>query len=1691
MAGGVAVAELFAEIGADVSGFDKALGKVNSDMGMFGKSMSAIGAGVTTALAVATTAAVGLGVGIGAAVSKAASMEQGIANIAAVMGLAKDETQPLKDLITDLGLDPKLKVTAVEAADAIEMLGKNGLTLDQIMSGAARSTVLLANSTGGTFAGSADIATDVMAQFNISASDMNRAVDQITGVTVASKFSIDDYGLAIAQAGGVASSVGVSFEDFNAAIVATSPSFASGSDAGTSFKTFLQRLVPQSNAAADAMRKLGLFSGLTGSEFDKTQEKIQKIQQKISDLDPTSKGYSKRLGELQREQAQLNSELARGGSAFFDANGNMKDMADIAAALQGAFADLSEADAIEAATSIFGTDAMRTAFSLATGGAAAINEAKAAIGNTSAEESAATRMDTLAGAWEIFEGVIETVTLGIGDKFIPIVREIVDWMTSLAERYGPEIIDFFGLFADRVKSVASFLKTNFALIAAENTTWGERMVVVWDMLSQVAQTIWQTVLTALTNAFPQWQTQLQDWAKAAWQWLVDAIPLALEKLAEWGGALWQWLIDNLPTWISNLNAWSAAAWQWISNAVPLVGAELNKWGNAIWSWLRANGPTWVQTLMDWAEAGWGFIQAIGQVIAAIGDIFQPIIDAIAQWIEWQDVVLGFAIAMGITFAPAIIGAIGAALAPLAGFIAAWTPLLALIAACIAAVAAMRIAWENDWLGIQTGTLYAWGVIKQVFDEVWQRVGEIVARFVEQWAILDATNATLGERLSLIWNTIKEVVSTVWGGIVEVVTTLLPPFIAKMQEYGAAAWEWLAAAVPLAVDQIITWGTELIGWLTENYQGWLTTLASWGTAAWEWLANAIGPMLTKMGEWGGALFKWWIDNLPGWMATLLTWGAQLVAWIGNAISGALRALADYLRDLRKKGDEDGQKTLGDMVADWARIAWRWIVDVAMPEIGPAFVQFLGAIITAGGTILYELGRLAGHFALLLWQWIVDATEPARLALGDWFAVQSIKLGALLTEWAAELAQWGQAIWQWIVDATEPTRTKLQEWYDMVVERMIALRDDITAKFVEVRDNITAKVTEIKDNVIAGVTTFIDNTKAAIDAWKADLVGKYEALRTSIAEKILAIKDNITQRVAEFIDGTKAAIEGWKTDLVAKYEALRSGIAEKIDWIKTNIIQRVGEFIDDTRDAIESWKTALIEKYEMLRGGIEQKITWIKENVIQRVKDFIDDTKERVESWKTDLVAKYEALRHNISEKIVAIKENVIQRVKDFVDDTKSRIETWRTNVMGVYTLLRDNVLAIMAQIKTNVIDPVKSFIDDTKTRISDWKSQLEQWWDQLKGNIKTKWDGIKATVIDPVVTFVDTTKDKIMSWKDWLVAKFTEIWNAIKDKLNPAAWVQWGKDLVDGLRDGITNKWNDFKNWVTNKWNELSDTFKNFFGIHSPSTLFAGFGDDIMQGLANGISSNGFAAQQALAGVAGTLTGQIDGMTGDIQDLVDIINGILGGISMPTIPPLPSPGPMPSPSPMPTPAPTPVPLPPLELGFEDAFAVVGMPMSHIQETIDGFISGLSNFISGTAFGADRTTISEVGQADAAVLNAMRSIMGSGLPMWLEDVTSGHLQMFRNAITNETDIGKLANVVSALTQYREIANLHEVSDFSETSPTDSRIITVLEGVGANLQTLIDQLAASGVGSQFNIDVSGDGQIDAQELAQVIAYLQALYA
>lgn len=357
--------------------------------------------GLKVAAAGAAAAVIGLGAGLASSVMDAADMEQHVADIAAVMGVAADKVGPLKDLINELGIDPKLKVDATGAADAIEMLAKNGLSMSDILDGAARNTVLLSNATGADMAGAADIATDAMALFNIKASDMKDAVDGIVGVTVNSKFGIEDYALALGTGAKGAVAAGMGFDQFNEILTATASNFTSGMTAGTGITAMLLGLAPRTDKAADLMKELGIIT-------------------------------------------------AEAGNRFFDANGQIKSNAELAEIMRETLGKLAPEQRMLAVNTLFGRDAMAAVNGMIGTTTESWGEYSTALAKTDAEQQAATRMDTLRGSMEILTGIFDSLKLQIGDKFLPIFKKFVDKITEYLSNAGPGIVAWAGDMATKL-----------------------------------------------------------------------------------------------------------------------------------------------------------------------------------------------------------------------------------------------------------------------------------------------------------------------------------------------------------------------------------------------------------------------------------------------------------------------------------------------------------------------------------------------------------------------------------------------------------------------------------------------------------------------------------------------------------------------------------------------------------------------------------------------------------------------------------------------------------------------------------------------------------------------------------------------------------------------------------------------------------------------------------------------------------------------------------------------------------------------------------------------------------------------------------------------------------------------------------------------------------------------------------------
>lgn len=100
----------------------------------------------------------------------------------------------------------------------------------------------------------------------------------------------------------------------------------------------------------------------------------------------------------------------------------------------------------------------------------------------------------------------------------------------------------------------------------------------------------------------------------------------------------------------------------------------------------------------------------------------------------------------------------------------------------------------------------------------------------------------------------------------------------------------------------------------------------------------------------------------------------------------------------------------------------------------------------------------------------------------------------------------------------------------------------------------------------------------------------------------------------------------------------------------------------------------------------------------------------------------------------------------------------------------------------------------------------------------------------------------------LIASFVQSFDDNHDQF----W-EIGKQAVAGLWQGIKDSWSDLLPNLTEKVRSLADTAKRVLGIHSPSKVFTEIGENVTQGLVNGINTGAPAAEQAIQNIAQTLS----------------------------------------------------------------------------------------------------------------------------------------------------------------------------------------------------------------------------------------------
>lgn len=337
-------------------------------------------------------------------------------------------------------------------------------------------------------------------------------------------------------------------------------------------------------------------------------------------------------------------------------------------------------------------------------------------------------------------------------------------------------------------------------------------------------------------------------------------------------------------------------------------------------------------------------------------------------------------------------------------------------------------------------------------------------------------------------------------------------------------------------------------------------------------------------------------------------------------------------------------------------------------------------------------------------------------------------------------------------------------------------------------------------------FADGINGLVDSVDWDLFGRLLADRFIIEFELLG--------------GFLSQLD-WTSVLNAFIDGFSGFFHELSDWIATVDWTSIGkQLTDKISDALQN---ADIEKLaRVLFNFITDSINAVSDflagtDSYQLGQDLVDFAIRAVTS--VDWAGLAQAIGRFFGEAFIEALDfmgGLVSRIADYFEKkvAEGPFDNVGLNIVyGIYYGIQDAITNVASWIVENVFNP---FINGFKSAFginSPSTVMAEQ-----GGYIIA---GLKKGITDAISSVTETAK-KILS--------------AIKSAFDNFSLFDIGKNLIQGLINGVNNMIETAKNAVANVGNAVIDKVKNVLGIHSPSTVFAEIGGYIDQGLANGITS---------------------------------------------------------------------------------------------------------------------------------------------------------------------------------------------------------------------------------------------------------------
>lgn len=484
------------------------------------------------------------------------------------------------------------------------------------------------------------------------------------------------------------------------------------------------------------------------------------------------------------------------------------------------------------------------------------------------------------------------------------------------------------------------------------------------------------------------------------------------------------------------------------------------------------------------------------------------------------------------------------------------------------------------------------------------------------------------------------------------------------------------------------------------------------------------------------------------------------------------------------------------------------------------------------------------------------------------------------------------------------TKMATEYKTVDQAMDGLRETVVNKLQPAFDSVS----QVGIDAISGIADSLDGVN--IDGLVTAMLPAFQALGDAFVQITQQAIDwaqsvdwaSVGQSVADTIVGIVNGLLSF--DWGGFFSTVASGITGltgAISWIINNwgailtgleafgaliaAIQIVG-FVNGIMEMATNIG-GLIASFGGLSGvltGVVLPIAGVAAAIVAIIAiiqnwDTITETIATVwETVKNAVVNTWNNLYSKFVEIFTAILNNpVVQLIVDYVT---TRFNIMKDLITGIWDGIKDIASGAWELIKNIVLGPVlllcnlvtgnfTKLKEDASKIFSNLGNALSTIWNGIKGIASSIWTAIKENIANTAGRMVDGVKLAIQK----IPGIFSDIFGKVRNFVTslPGEALRWGRDIIDGIANGIKGAIGK----VTNAVSGVANKIRSFLHFSEPDvgplSDFHTYMPDMMTGLASGIKAGIPMLQKAAGLAAGAISGGLNG-TISTDGIVGASNG---------------------------------------------------------------------------------------------------------------------------------------------------------------------------------------------------------------------------